>query len=113
MKFAHAVLIAALAAPAFAAFAQDRDQTRDETQTQLRDQDIYGYQMMTPQERDQFRARMQAPQTQEERERIRAEHHALMQERAKERGLSMPEQPPMQGGAGGGMGPGYGGGRAR
>ena len=101
MKFAYAALVLALAVP-LPALAQ------------VQDDQIYGSQMMTQQERDELRAKMRAAQTAEERERIRAEHHALMQERAKERGLSMPEEPPMRGGMGagmgGGMGPGHGGG---
>ncbi len=119
MKLKHAVLVAALVAPGFVAVAQDRDRTQDQTQDrtrdQIRDRDIYGYQMMTAQERSEFRTKMRAAQTAEERERIRAEHHARMQERAKERGIALPDQPPARGGAGtgGGMGPGGGMGRGR
>ncbi|HEX6007847.1 MAG TPA: hypothetical protein VFY80_07775, partial [Burkholderiales bacterium] len=83
---------------------------------------IYGSQMMTQQERDQYQQRMRTATTAEERERIRAEHHARMQERAKQRGMSLPDQPPAAGprggmGPGSGYGPGsgggYGGGRGR
>ena len=76
---------------------------------------IYGSQLMTAQERDQYRERMRAATTDEERERIRAEHHERMNERAKARGLSLPDQPARAGygagpGTGGGMGAGPGGG---
>ncbi|MBI1423083.1 MAG: hypothetical protein GC149_06430 [Gammaproteobacteria bacterium] len=94
---------------------RDRDQTRDQLQTQdkLRDQDrIYGSQLMTQQERIEYRNRMRTATTAEERLRIRNEHHKLMQERARERGVSLPDMPPARG-MGGGMGPGGGGGRAR
>lgn len=78
------------------------------------DAPIFGSQMMTPQERIEHRERMRAAKTLEERERIRAEHHEQMLKRAKERGVTLPEEPPMRGGAmmgpGGGMGPGPGGG---
>ena len=70
---------------------------------------IYGYSMMTSQERDEYRARMREAKSAEERERIRAEHHERMKERAKERGITLPDKPPAGGGVGmgpGGMGPG-------
>jgi hypothetical protein len=108
------ILLAAAFVPAPAVIAQDKAQTQAQTQTR----DIYGYQMMTPQERDEYRAKMRVAQTQEERERIRTEHHALMKERAKERGITMPDQPPAHGmgggmGSSGGMGPGGGMGRGK
>ena len=59
-------------------------------------QQIYGSQLMT----------------QQERERLRLEHHQQMQERARQRGVTLPDQPPAGKGygarPGGGMGPGYG-----
>jgi 1,2-phenylacetyl-CoA epoxidase catalytic subunit len=75
-------------------------QNQDRTQQQIGDRDIYGYQMMTPQERNEYRNRMRTATTAEERERIRAEHHAQMLARAKERGVTLPQEPPA------GMGPG-------
>lgn len=90
-------------------------QTQDQAQTQQR---IYGSQLMTKQERLEYRARMRAAKTQQEREQIRAEHHQRMQERAKARGMTLPDMPPFQPGRGGmgpamgpggGMGPGTGG----
>ena len=86
--------------------ARDQDQAR--TQDQVRDQDIYGSQLMTAQERNEYRNRMRATKTLEERERIRAEHHEQMKVRAKERGVTLPDEPPA--GRGPGMGPGPGGG---
>jgi hypothetical protein len=115
-RLALAVLAAALL-PMPAAFAQDR----------IQDRDIYGSQMMTQQERDQYRQKMQTAKTAEERERIRAQHHEQMKQRAQARGITLPDQPPAgrgpasagggmgQGGGmgpgGGGMGPGGGGGQ--
>ena len=66
---------------------------------------IYGSQIMTPQERAEHRDRMRAARTAEEREQVRAEHHERMVERAKERGVTLPDEPPMRGGRGM-MGPG-------
>jgi hypothetical protein len=76
-------------------------------------QQMYGSQLMTPQERIEYRTQMRTLKTQEERNAFRLEHHKKMQERAKERGVTLPDVPPA-GGAGmgpgmGGMGPGMGG----
>lgn len=101
--FLLGALLAGLAVPALA-------------QDQARDQDIYGSQMMTVQERNEYRNKMRATKTAEERERIRAEHHEQMKVRAKERGVTLPDAPPAGRGPGtgpgpgGGMGPGGGGG---
>lgn len=104
------VLAGALAVTAGPLWAADqvRDQKQDQTQDQER---IYGSQLMTQQERNEYRARMRAAKTAEEREKIRNEHHERMKVRAKERGLTLPDEPPMRGGGmrqGGGMGPGGG-----
>ena len=79
------------------------------TQPQAQEQ-IYGSQLMTPQERAEYQTKMHAAKTAEERERIRAEHHTQMQERAKVRGVTLPDKPPAMGGGmgSGGMGPGGG-----
>lgn len=123
-RIAFAALIgAATLLPMHASFAQDRTQDKTQAQTRqtIRDRDIYGYQMMTQQERNEYRQRMRAAKTQEERERIRAEHHEQMKARAQARGITLPDEPPAGrgpasagGGMGGGMGPGGGmGGRGR
>jgi hypothetical protein len=71
---------------------------------------IYGRDLMTPNEIAEHRAQMQAAKTAEERERIRAEHHSRMRQRAKERGVEIPETPPRTGqGHGPGPGAGHGG----
>ena len=81
-------------------------------------QQVYGSQLMTQQERLEYRQRLQNAKTVEERERIRAEHHRSLQERAREQGVTLPERPPVQGmhqGSRMGFGPGkgQGGGRGR
>jgi hypothetical protein len=102
-----------------------RDQTREQAQDR-----VYGSQLMTPQERSEYSARMRNAKTEQEREQIRAEHHDRMQASAKERGVTLPDDPPSQAqrgrgfggpgaaagggsgagsGSGGGMGPGGGG----
>lgn len=124
------VLAAMLPAMATVSYAADQDQTRDrdrlETPDQTRDQDrlqdkdqlqdkqIYGSQLMTSQERTEYSARMGAAKTEQERTRIRAEHHEQMQVRAKERGVTLPAEPPARGkGAGPGSGAGSGAGSGK
>ena len=68
----------------------------------------YGSQLMTQQERVEYRNQMRALKTQEERAAFRQEHHNKMRERAKEKGVTLPDAPPT-----GGMGMGPGGGRGR
>lgn len=67
---------------------------------------VYGSQLMTSQERNQYRAQMRAAKTDMEREQLRNEHHERMKERAKAQGYVLPDEPPAKGG---GMGPGGGG----
>jgi hypothetical protein len=90
--------------------AADQDRVQQQVQTE---EQIYGSQLMTEQERAEYRARMRNATTAEERERIRNEHHERMKVRAEEQGYSLPDQPRERGmgwgtGSGGGMGPGGG-----
>ena len=57
------------------------------------DQDIYGAEVMTPAERAEFRAKMQSAKSSQERERLRVEHQAAMQSRAKQRGITLSDEP--------------------
>ncbi len=88
----------AVAGPAAAA-----DQTPGTT---ARTEAIYGYHMMTPQERDEYRAKMRNAANPAERQAIRDEHHAAMVERARERGITLPDRPTGAGPRGPGMGRG-------
>ena len=74
---------------------------------------IYGSQLMTEQERQEHRAKMQSMKTAEERERYRIEHHKKMQERAKQQGVTLPDMPQHQGNGMGMGGQGSGGGRGK
>jgi hypothetical protein len=116
-RLTQLAVAAAIVLPFNVALAQDRTQTQSETRTQaqtrqtISDRDIYGSQMMTRQERNAYRQKMQAAKTLEERERIRTEHHEQMKQRAQARGITLPDEPPAGRGpasAGGGMGPGGG-----
>jgi hypothetical protein len=68
---------------------------------------VFGSQLMTQQERNEHRLKMQSAKTAEERETVRSQHHQQMLERARQQGVTLPETPPAQG-AGRGMGPGGG-----
>jgi hypothetical protein len=112
-SIAVSVFAGALAVSAGPLFAADqvRDQKQDQTKTQDQER-IYGSQLMTQKERNEYRAKMRAAKTAKERERIRNEHHEQMKMRAKARGVTLPDMPPAAGGGmmrqGGGMGPGGG-----
>lgn len=54
---------------------------------------VYGYELMTPQERIDYMGRLHNARTLDEREKIRMEHYRLMQERAKKRGETLPGAP--------------------
>lgn len=104
-------LTAVISIVAFQAPAAGQEQTRQQSREQ-----IYGSQLMTEEEREAHRQRVRNAATQEKREQIRAEHHKVMQERAKERGITLPDEPLTRGrrpgmGRGQGKGPGTGAGR--
>lgn len=80
------------------AFAQD--QAQEQNQQQKR---VFGWDLMTPEERAQHRETMRNMKTEEEREAYRMEHHKRMMERAKQKGVELPPYKPGMG-MGGGMG---------
>ena len=72
------------------------DQVRE--QERLRDDaPIYGSQMMTDRERNEHREKMRNAKTLKEQETIRSQHHDHMKERAKSRGMMLPDEPPARG----------------
>lgn len=89
------------------------------SQAQVQEQEqIYGSQLMTREERAAHYAKMRSLKTDQERQAYRLEHHRKMQERARELGITLPDEPMTPGGGmgmggGGGMGMGSGGGRNR
>lgn len=105
-----AALACLLLLPSGLVLAADQATGQERIQTQEQEH-IYGSQMMTEQERHEYRTRMHAAKTNEEREQIRMEHHERMTKRAKAQGLSLPDTPPPKGSLkrpGGGMGGGKG-----
>ena len=93
------ILGAVLCLPAGVALAADAAPAAGQVQNQM----MYGSQLMTPKERVEYRAKLRAAKTIQERERIRQEHHEEMMELAKKRGVTLPAVPPV---GGAGMGPG-------
>lgn len=93
MAYACTALLALPAATAVAADAREQG---------------YGRPLMTEQERNEYRERMRAATSAEEREQIRYEHHERVRKRAEARGIGHPAQPPA-GGMGHGRGLGQGG----
>ena len=71
--------------------AADQDRMQENMQIQKQ---VYGRELMIEQERAEHHARMQTAKTDAEREQIRKQQHELMKQRAKERGLSIPDEPP-------------------
>lgn len=79
------------------------------------DEAVYGWEIMTAQERLQHREQLRNMKTEAEREAYRLEHHKRMQERAQEQGITLHEVPMERGtgmrqrdGMDPGMGPGMG-----
>jgi hypothetical protein len=93
------IAAALMATAAYPLSAQTTDQPARKSEP------IYGYRMMTDQERNEYREKMRNARSPEERQAVRDEHHKAMQARAKERGVTLPDQPR---GPGAGMGPGRG-----
>ena len=105
MKHVSMLTLSICVAMAVAAQAADQTKATQQTQTQQAER-IYGYALMTQQERTEYQNRMRSLKTDQEREALRLEHHKKMQERAKAQGKTLPDMPPA--GHGAGMGPGMG-----
>jgi len=95
LRWSVALLVLAAAFSAAPVIASERNGTSSQAAAQ---EQVYGSQLMTPQERSEHRAKMRAAKTLEEREQIRREHHERMKERARERGMTLPDAPPVRGG---------------
>jgi hypothetical protein len=67
---------------------------------------IYGGELMTPEERNAYAEKMRNAKTQDERLKLRDEHRAEMQKRAKEKGVTLPEPRGPLAATGPGPGPG-------
>ena len=80
--------------------AENRTGTGSSTHGQAGNQDVnaqgdvFGAQLMTPQELAEHRAQLQSAKTSSDRERVLQQHRTTMQSRAKERGISLPDESP-------------------
>lgn len=85
---------------------QDRDQDQDQDRVHLQDsmslsdQDIYGNDLMTAAERNQYREQLEKSKTIQAREKVQAQHEEKMQARAHQQGKDLvpPGQGPIYGG---------------
>lgn len=119
-KCAIMLLSGALLLGAGGSYAAGEQQAAERSTAQnAANEPIYGSQLMSRAERIEHRNKMRSFKTAEEREQYRLEHHAQMQQRAREKGMALPDTPPAGGmgrglgrgpgiGPGGGMGPGAG-----
>jgi len=89
-------LATALSLPTGFALAADPQPAPAKAQTP-EPEPIYGSQLMTQQERTEYRAKMSAAKTVGEQEQIRNEHHEQMKERAQARGVTLPTSRPLEG----------------
>jgi hypothetical protein len=60
----------------------DRDRTRLQDPSKLKDEDIYGHKIMSPEELNRYRERLRLLKTKEERVKFEAQHREEMQKRA-------------------------------
>ena len=59
---------------------------------------LHGWRLVSDDERGHYRATMRGLETPEERDRLRRAIHEAMKIRARERGLTLPDEPPARGG---------------
>ena len=78
---------------------QDRDRDRDRVHAQdpmkLENKDIYGNELMSGEEMNQYRKQLKSAKTEQDRTRVQAQHEKRMQERALQQGKDL--VPPGQG----------------
>jgi hypothetical protein len=97
---AKGLVLAALAGAAilssYPAPAAGQARVKNKIQTQTKDQErIYGSELMSEKERNEYRQQMRNAKTERYREKIRTEHHESMLARAKEHGVTIPDEPPI------------------
>jgi hypothetical protein len=93
-------LTGALVCPVGVVAATDQDPTQQKAQQQIdatTKKTAYGSELLTSEENSQYRAKLRAANTAEERDKVRNEYQALMQERAKERGVTLIDRPARKG----------------
>lgn len=78
----------------------DRDRIQQQDGATLKDEEIYGHELMSREELNRYRNQLQQQQTAEDRERFQHEHEERMRERAATQGKDLvpPGQGPVYGG---------------
>lgn len=61
----------------------DQERIRQEERLRLEDEKIYGHELMSPEELNQYRERLRLMKTEEEKARFEAQHREEMQKQAK------------------------------
>ena len=104
-----AMVIALLTQPLYGQESSRVQQgTANQAQTKSQDR-IYGSELMTQQERNEYQNQMRQLNTEQERTKFRAQHHEQMKQRAKAQGKTLPDDVPAKhGGQGQGQGMGQG-----
>ena len=79
---------------------QDQDRTKMQDPSKMKNADIYGNELMTTQERKQYRKELGGSDNQQARSEFQAQHEQKMQERALQQGQDLvpPGQGPIHGG---------------
>lgn len=85
LAFASAITVAPL-------LAEEKSPAPGQNQIQQQSP-VRGRDLMTPDELAQHREKMRSFKTEKERRAYREEHHKKMQERAKQKGLTLPDKP--------------------
>ncbi len=90
------LIVSILAIAPLATYAADSEvQQRVESQAQSH---IYGWQLMSEEERKEYREKMRKMKNEEAREEFRMQHQQMMRERAMERDIELPSAPAERGG---------------
>ena len=89
------VFVAMLAHSPLKAQPSVNGQASQSSSTKATDAPIYGSQLMTDRERQEYRDRMRAAKTDAERDQIRKTHHDQMKARAQAKGITLPDEPPV------------------
>ena len=80
---------------------RDQDRLKQPDSPRMKDSDIYGSELMSAKERNQYRKQIRNAESIEAREQLRAEHQSKMQARAKAQGVNLAptSEGPIYGGA--------------
>jgi len=91
-RFVSAVTLACSVVTGTVAIAAEENPTAGQVSAPQQPQ-VRGRDLMAPAERAEHRKRMRSMKTEEERRAYQQQHHEKMQQRAKEQGLTLPDQP--------------------